>query len=73
MADLGMRAPCPTCGRMLAYSPANPWRPFCSGSCRGHDLGAWASERFRIADAGGPPGEGDPSNLASQLTSDSED
>jgi len=27
----------------------NPDRPFCSERCRLIDLGAWASERFRIA------------------------
>ena len=29
--------------------PANPWRPFCSQRCRGADLGAWASEGYRVA------------------------
>ena len=33
---------------MTAYSPANPWRPFCSERCRLVDLGAWASESYRI-------------------------
>jgi uncharacterized protein len=40
---------CPTCSRPAEYSPRNRWRPFCSERCRGVDLGAWASERFRIA------------------------
>lgn len=48
MANASLRAPCPSCGRALTYTPANPWRPFCSASCRGHDLNAWASERFRV-------------------------
>jgi len=39
---------CPTCARRIAYTPANRWRPFCSERCRGIDLGAWASERFRV-------------------------
>jgi endogenous inhibitor of DNA gyrase (YacG/DUF329 family) len=32
------------------YSPANAWRPFCSRRCREHDLGAWASESYRMED-----------------------
>jgi endogenous inhibitor of DNA gyrase (YacG/DUF329 family) len=27
----------------------NPWRPFCSERCKLLDLGAWASEKYRIA------------------------
>ena len=42
------RVPCPTCGQPTLYGPANPWRPFCSERCRSADLGAWASERFRV-------------------------
>jgi endogenous inhibitor of DNA gyrase (YacG/DUF329 family) len=26
----------------------NPWRPFCSERCKLLDLGAWASEGYRI-------------------------
>jgi uncharacterized protein len=40
--------PCPTCQRLAAYTPANRWRPFCSERCRMVDLGAWASEQFRV-------------------------
>ena len=39
---------CPGCGARVAYSPSNPWRPFCSERCRQTDLGAWASEAYRI-------------------------
>jgi hypothetical protein len=42
------RVPCPTCKRPAVYSERNPWRPFCSERCRSADLGAWASERFRV-------------------------
>jgi len=44
--------PCPTCGRPALFAAANRWRPFCSERCRQADLGAWASERFRVP---GPP------------------
>ncbi len=39
---------CPACGGAALYAPQNRWRPFCSARCRGVDLGAWASEQFRI-------------------------
>jgi endogenous inhibitor of DNA gyrase (YacG/DUF329 family) len=40
--------PCPACRKSSEYSPANRWRPFCSERCRGVDLGAWASESYRV-------------------------
>ncbi|MFZ9506739.1 MAG: DNA gyrase inhibitor YacG [Burkholderiaceae bacterium] len=42
---------CPACARKTEYSPANRWRPFCSERCKRIDLGAWASEQYRIAGA----------------------
>ena len=39
---------CPACGDKSAFEPWNPWRPFCSERCRITDLGAWASESYRI-------------------------
>lgn len=47
--------PCPSCGGDSIFSPSNRWRPFCSERCREHDLGAWASESFRMQAA--PPTE----------------
>jgi endogenous inhibitor of DNA gyrase (YacG/DUF329 family) len=41
--------PCPTCKGPSVYGPANPHRPFCSARCRGVDLGAWASDSYRVA------------------------
>ena len=41
--------PCPSCGGDSVYSASNPYRPFCSERCKNHDLGAWASESFRVA------------------------
>jgi endogenous inhibitor of DNA gyrase (YacG/DUF329 family) len=40
--------PCPCCRRPAEFSEANRWRPFCSERCRQVDLGAWASESFRV-------------------------
>jgi uncharacterized protein len=39
---------CPTCAGVSVFAPSNRWRPFCSERCREIDLGAWASERFRV-------------------------
>jgi uncharacterized protein len=38
---------CPIC-RSQAPWQGNPHRPFCSERCKLQDLGAWASERYRI-------------------------
>jgi endogenous inhibitor of DNA gyrase (YacG/DUF329 family) len=40
--------PCPRCGQPAAFSRQNKWRPFCSERCKLVDLGAWASERYRV-------------------------
>lgn len=53
------KVPCPTCGTPSAFVPSNPWRPFCSERCRRVDLGAWASERYRVA-APPAPAEDEP-------------
>jgi len=47
---------CPRCGAQAPFAPANRWRPFCSERCKMIDLGAWASESYRVS---GPAG-GDP-------------
>ena len=39
---------CPACGGPSVYAASNPQRPFCSPLCRQHDLGAWASETFKL-------------------------
>ena len=41
---------CPGCGGESVYAASNPFRPFCSERCRGADLGAWASEGYRVPD-----------------------
>lgn len=45
---------CPTCGGESVYAPSNPYRPFCSERCKNIDLGAWASEDFRMPTTGLP-------------------
>lgn len=44
---------CPGCGTLCLFAPANKWRPFCSERCRNLDLGAWASERYRVHGSNG--------------------
>jgi len=44
---------CPRCGALVAWSPDNLYRPFCSERCKLIDLGDWAMERYRV------PVEGD--------------
>lgn len=39
---------CPQCGKAAEYSPENRFRPFCSERCRLIDMGAWASDQYRI-------------------------
>lgn len=53
---------CPTCGGPSLYAPENAWRPFCSERCRNVDLGAWASESYRV------PAEAPPDDDASGST-----
>ncbi len=39
---------CPHCGTVIEWSPQNRYRPFCSERCKMIDLGAWASESYRV-------------------------
>ncbi len=39
---------CPQCGTAVPWTPDSKWRPFCSERCKLIDLGAWASERYRV-------------------------
>ena len=39
---------CPQCGANIEWNPENRFRPFCSERCKLIDLGAWATERYRV-------------------------
>ena len=39
---------CPQCGGESLWSAENKYRPFCSERCKLIDLGAWASESYRV-------------------------
>lgn len=45
---------CPQCGEPVAWSEENRFRPFCSQRCRTLDLGAWASESYRVPEPPAP-------------------
>lgn len=47
MGDTPRTVSCPTCGKPVVWS-ASRYRPFCSARCRQIDLGAWASEAYRV-------------------------
>ena len=54
---------CPHCGASIEWNPANRFRPFCSERCKMIDLGAWATERYRVPveesdESAIPPDEG---------------
>ena len=53
---------CPSCGGDSVYATSNPFRPFCSERCRSADLGAWASEGYRVPARPTSP-DGDDSEL----------
>ncbi len=44
----GPQVRCPSCGVMHPYRTDNPYRPFCCKGCQAIDLGAWASESYRV-------------------------
>jgi hypothetical protein len=56
---------CPQCGGDSVFAPSNLFRPFCSERCRQIDLGAWASESFRVKVA--PPVEDDDADIPPAL------
>ena len=53
---------CPQCGKQHEWSSTNRWRPFCSERCKMIDLGAWASEQYRVPVSAAPDSDlsGDP-------------
>ena len=54
--------PCPPCAGGSVFNSTNAYRPFCSARCKGIDLGAWASESFRVPEDTPPDSDvfGDP-------------
>lgn len=52
-----MTVQCPRCGQDCLFSSENPFRPFCSERCKIIDLGAWASESYKVPVQGSDPDE----------------
>ena len=48
---------CPQCGRPVEWEATSRWRPFCSERCKTIDLGAWATEAYRVPAADPPEGD----------------
>lgn len=40
---------CPTCKRLVPWTPEQLFKPFCSERCKLVDLGEWVMEEKRIA------------------------
>lgn len=57
---------CPRCGTPVPWLPESKWRPFCCERCKVVDLGAWASERYRIATPEAPDPMDSPSDPANR-------
>lgn len=47
---------CPNCQQLTTWAN-NPSRPFCSERCKLIDLGAWASDEYRIETQDSPQAE----------------
>jgi len=41
---------CPRCSKPVEWTTKSHYRPFCSETCKLKDLGAWATERYRVPD-----------------------
>ena len=39
---------CPACEAPVEWKASSIFRPFCSERCKLRDLGAWASESYRV-------------------------
>ena len=39
---------CPRCSAAVRWEAASGFRPFCSERCKTMDLGAWATEQYRV-------------------------
>ncbi len=48
MAGRVLTVSCPQCGGDSLWRADNPFRPFCCQRCKLIDLGAWASEAYRV-------------------------
>lgn len=54
---------CPRCQQSTTWQN-NPYRPFCSQRCKLIDLGAWASEEYKITTEALLPNEENQNNYS---------
>jgi len=54
---------CPRCQAPVSWSADAPFKPFCSERCKLMDLGAWATEKYRVAV---PDNDASEDNIAGQ-------
>lgn len=50
---------CPVCRKPVEWRSENAFRPFCSERCKKMDLGAWASDEYRVSGSESGPGATD--------------
>lgn len=55
---------CPTCGKLIAWTAEQEFRPFCCERCKLIDLGEWVMEEKKIA---GEPALLDSDNLETEF------
>lgn len=55
-ASASLVVACPRCAKPVTWTSAALFRPFCSERCKQTDLGAWATESYRVPE---PPEPGD--------------
>jgi endogenous inhibitor of DNA gyrase (YacG/DUF329 family) len=48
MTKSSIKVRCPQCGGESVWAQTNPFRPFCCERCKLIDMGAWASESYRV-------------------------
>ena len=59
---------CPRCGTPVEWTFEALYRPFCSKRCKLIDLGAWATEDYRVPiDRRDEDGEGGDSGAAGEI------
>ena len=63
-SDKPLTVKCPTCGRPVAWTSEQLYRPFCSERCRLIDLGEWAMEEKRIPGEPLPQDDGNDGDIS---------
>lgn len=49
MTEKTITVSCPGCKNTIEWSESNPFRPFCSESCKNKDFIGWANEEKKLA------------------------